>query len=289
MTLLIQLKDYISRNVKTINLITIIDHASQIKISLNATKGGRTSSSIQTINLVPKDVPLSPIVSKLAIIPNKQGLNRRELLVIQTDVVPNDCRMEWLMDGENIPNILTTIINSPSLAIDTTALKEGSMHHFKLTVVHPLTNESSSFEHSISINIPPYCECSFSPSLGIALETDFSYGCENCRDENILNFGFIDENTGSLIPLSADNEIFSFKIPAPNSGNIVQVYSEVINLKTGSRFMKNQNLTIDILKYETMEEVDKKHKSWITYASCYLQTIFHHLFTIQHPYQVQFL
>jgi len=161
---------------------------------MQVTIGERSAKSNLMLEIFPKDTPLPPIVSKLNIIPDSNRLNRGDLLIIQLDVRPFNCQLEWTMNQLEIPPSLTpemASMNSTTLIMDTTMLTEGMDYTLMLRATHPLLLTQSSFSYTISINIPPVCSCEFVLGMGLAVETNFKYQCTNCKNSESSIFNLI--------------------------------------------------------------------------------------------------
>ncbi|XP_078351938.1 LOW QUALITY PROTEIN: polycystin-1-like protein 2 [Oculina patagonica] len=101
----------------------------------------------------------------------------------------NDDSSNW-EDLPILPNMTSTAINASNMVIKKNALQSKSKYSLTLFVTSPEGAESFAVLEFETAGAPHSGYCASSVSEGVSLETEFTFKCFDCQDENTLTYEF---------------------------------------------------------------------------------------------------
>ncbi|KAL9642411.1 hypothetical protein ABK040_014254 [Willaertia magna] len=252
-------------NTSTLSISPYTLNVGTYEVSLTVKKGSRLATAKRTIKVI--DTSDDIVINLLNVSPATSYINKGQVLSMQIEVsnTDNSSRIWKLNENNDIPNEWYSMLGTPLyesnlLIIDTSYLEEGKNYTFSVTAGN--SAKTSTFQYTISVTgkLIENCDCNVSPTVGYALETEFTIYCNlYCKipvDDipNTLQYGFIDAITNLKIdisPYSYQNLYFNYNyttiLPLPFSGNELILYVDIVNPITKRiYFTKYLSVTLSI-------------------------------------------
>ncbi|EFC43847.1 predicted protein [Naegleria gruberi] len=261
---------------------------SKVTLTLSIQKGIRYISKSVDIDFPSTELLIPPVISLISVKPNRVKVIKGEVLSLQLSVIlggdekyttEDDMIREWTINGATLTDSMISKMSvnpskSSSLILSLSTFIEDTENEILFKVTDRRNNLSSIFSYKFKlVKSPKSCLCYINPSYGYALETQFSFSCPGCQNtEKSIDFvfGFIDDKSGTKIPLYNLGEKFSSYLPSPFFSKQMDTFVDIVDLDTGAsvEFIK----TVEILTpaAASLSNVKSKVKSWQSYAASYL-------------------
>ncbi|EFC40855.1 predicted protein [Naegleria gruberi] len=188
--------------------------------------------------------------------------------------------VSWRLNNEMISTTKTIIQSNwgrqiNQVMFDTSNLVDGTTNTITAVVSDSSTQGTSTTTIVVQVaKRPSLCACDITPSVGIAMETQFSFGCTQCKttDNNVdYNYGFIDDRSGMKVSLYKLGEVFSSTLPAPLNGNTLTCYIDIIDTVTGGSVNMTKKITVNKQSTTSLSEIQTLVKSWTDTVNQYLK------------------
>ncbi|EFC37830.1 predicted protein [Naegleria gruberi] len=253
---------------------------SKVSLTLSIQKGLRSISKSLDIDYPNTELLIPPVISLISVYPNRFKVLKDEVLSLQLSVIlggdekqtdEEDMIREWSINGNSLTNSMISKMStqpskSSSLILSLLELLEDGEYEIEFQVSDRRNNLSSRFSYKFKIvKSPKSCLCYINPSYGYALETEFSFSCPGCQNaEQSIDFvfGFIDDKSGTKIPLYNLGEKFASYLPSPFSSNVMDTFVDIVDLDTGASVEFIKSVEVKTPTASSMLQIKNKVKVW---------------------------